>query len=140
MLTLHQHIVTGSSPRTNSSQLYHSFDQILLLAHGHALYSGPGGFAPAEHFTARGIPYKEGYNVADYLLEVASDPPVALFQLSSTGTNSGLHSGVAGSSTDEVEKGLIGRSPNLTLENGKIEGMQESKKQPWYRSWFQLRK
>ncbi|KAI0333180.1 hypothetical protein GY45DRAFT_1320127 [Cubamyces sp. BRFM 1775] len=117
-----------------SSQLYHSFDKILLLAHGHALYSGPGGFAPAEHFTAQGIPYKEGYNVADYLLEVASDPPVALFQLSGTGTNSGLHSGAAGSSTDEVEKGLGGRSPNLTLENGKIEDVRETKKRSWYHS------
>ncbi|KAF5358191.1 hypothetical protein D9756_001990 [Leucocoprinus leucothites] len=28
-------------------------------------------------------PYHEGYNVADYLLEVASDPPVGLFDLSS---------------------------------------------------------
>jgi hypothetical protein len=26
--------------------------------------------------------YREGYNVADYLLEVASDPPVSLFQMS----------------------------------------------------------
>ena len=63
-----------------SSQLYHSFDQVLLLSHGRALYSGPGGFAPATHFSQQGISYHEGYNVADYLLEIASDPPVALFQ------------------------------------------------------------
>ncbi|KAJ7118876.1 hypothetical protein C8R44DRAFT_789504 [Mycena epipterygia] len=70
-----------------SSQLYQIFDSILLLSHGRALYSGPGAFAPAEHFArvAAGIapPYQQGYNVADYLLEVASDPPVALFQLHS---------------------------------------------------------
>ncbi|OBZ75973.1 putative ATP-dependent permease [Grifola frondosa] len=65
-----------------SSQLYQTFDQILLLSHGRALYSGPGGFAPAEHFAAQGIAYKEGYNVADHLLDIASDPPVGLFQLS----------------------------------------------------------
>ncbi|KAJ7460877.1 hypothetical protein B0H11DRAFT_2057212 [Mycena galericulata] len=69
-----------------SSQLYQIFDSILLLSHGRALYSGPGGFAPAEHFAtaAAGIAptYQQGYNVADYLLEVASEPPVALFQLS----------------------------------------------------------
>ncbi|KAJ7272947.1 hypothetical protein C8J57DRAFT_1178602 [Mycena rebaudengoi] len=68
-----------------SSQLYQIFDSILLLSHGRALYSGPGGFAPAEHFArvAADIapPYQQGYNVADYLLEVASEPPVALFQL-----------------------------------------------------------
>ena len=69
----------------NSSQLYQKFDLVVLLSHGRALYSGPGGFAPAEHFSnaASGIvpPYQKGYNVAEYLLEVANDPPVNLFQL-----------------------------------------------------------
>jgi hypothetical protein len=57
------------------------------MSHGRALYSGAGGFTPAEYFAreAPGVapPYPQGYNVADYLLEVASDPPVALFQLQS---------------------------------------------------------
>ncbi|KAJ7491144.1 hypothetical protein FB451DRAFT_1222203 [Mycena latifolia] len=83
-----------------SSQLYQIFDSILLLSHGRALYSGPGVFAPAEYFarTAAGIApaYQQGYNVADYLLEVASDPPVALFQLH--GANSSPEEG------DESEK------------------------------------
>ena len=73
-----------------SSQLYQTFDSILLLSHGRALYSGPGSFAPAEHFArvASGTvaPYQQGYNVADYLLEIASDPPVALFQAPQTGS------------------------------------------------------
>ncbi|KAF8061676.1 hypothetical protein FPV67DRAFT_1509891 [Lyophyllum atratum] len=69
-----------------SSQLYQSFDTILLLSHGRALYSGPGMFAPSDYF-ARVAPgvvpaCPQGYNVADYLLEVASDPHVSLFQLS----------------------------------------------------------
>ncbi|RDB24157.1 putative ATP-dependent permease [Hypsizygus marmoreus] len=68
-----------------SSQLYQSFDSILLLSHGRALYSGPGLFAPSDYFTtaAPGVvpPYPQGYNVADYLLEVATDPHVSLFQL-----------------------------------------------------------
>lgn len=55
------------------------FDQVLLLSHGRALYSGPGGSLPATHFSDQGIPYQQGYNVADYLLEIASDPPVTLF-------------------------------------------------------------
>lgn len=55
-----------------SSRLYHQFDQILLLARGRQVYSGPGGTAPVRHFgTAR--PMEEGYNVADYLLEIASE-------------------------------------------------------------------
>ncbi|KAJ7891204.1 hypothetical protein B0H14DRAFT_3081531 [Mycena olivaceomarginata] len=70
-----------------SSQLYQIFDSILVMSHGRALYSGAGGFTPAEYFAreAPGVapPYPQGYNVADYLLEVASDPPVALFQLQS---------------------------------------------------------
>lgn len=69
----------------HSSQLYQSFDSILLLSHGHALYSGPGLFAPSDYFTTAAsavVPaYPPGYNVADYLLEVASDPHVSLFQL-----------------------------------------------------------
>ncbi|KAF5344221.1 hypothetical protein D9756_011252 [Leucocoprinus leucothites] len=70
-----------------SSQLYQQFDTILVLSQGHALYSGAGSMAPVHHFRANAAsgapPYHEGYNVADYLLEVASDPPVGLFDLSS---------------------------------------------------------
>ena len=67
----------------NSSQLYQKFDLVVLLSHGRSLYSGPGGFAPAEYFSNAGAvaPYQKGYNVAEYLLEVANDPPVGLFQL-----------------------------------------------------------
>ncbi|KAL0572574.1 hypothetical protein V5O48_009394 [Marasmius crinis-equi] len=66
-----------------SSQLYQTFDTILVLAHGHALYSGPGSLAPIENLANSGadVPrYQQGYNVADYLLEVASDPPLSLLQ------------------------------------------------------------
>ncbi|KAG6840616.1 hypothetical protein C0991_005515 [Blastosporella zonata] len=69
-----------------SSKLYQSFDSILLLSHGCALYSGPGGFAPSDYFArvASGVvpAYPQGYNVADYLLDIASDPNVSLFQIS----------------------------------------------------------
>ena len=74
----------------NSSQLYQKFDLVVLLSHGRALYSGPGGFAPAEYFSNAGTvaPYQKGYNVAEYLLEVANDPPVGLFQLRQSHTSS----------------------------------------------------
>src|SRR6266508_4548212 len=72
-----------NSRKLFSSQLYQKFDLALLLAHGRALYTGPGSFAPTEHFAAVAPgtvpPYQPGYNVAEYLLDVASDPPVALF-------------------------------------------------------------
>ncbi|KAF9265883.1 hypothetical protein L218DRAFT_997259 [Marasmius fiardii PR-910] len=66
-----------------SSQLYQAFDTILVLAHGHALYYGPGGLSPIDYLanSNEGVPqYQQGYNVADYLLEVASDPPLGLLQ------------------------------------------------------------
>ncbi|KAL0947638.1 hypothetical protein HGRIS_013726 [Hohenbuehelia grisea] len=78
-----------------SSKLYQTFDQIMLLSFGHALYAGPGGFAPAEHFANQrqhtpAVPTcPAGYNVADYLLEVASDPPVGLFHASPAASATG---------------------------------------------------
>ncbi|KAG2132862.1 uncharacterized protein EDB93DRAFT_894772 [Suillus bovinus] len=67
-----------------SSRLYHTFDSVHLLSNGRALYSGPGGLAPAQYFMrmreeggagADILPYEEGYNVADYLLDIASESP-----------------------------------------------------------------
>ncbi|KAG2354669.1 hypothetical protein BDR07DRAFT_1428658 [Suillus spraguei] len=67
-----------------SSRLYHTFDSVHLLSNGRALYSGPGGLAPARYFMrmreeggagADVLPYEEGYNVADHLLDIASESP-----------------------------------------------------------------
>jgi len=57
-----------------SSALYHSFDQVALLAQGRQLYFGPGGSRPAEYFASQGRPCPNGYNIADHLLEIASSP------------------------------------------------------------------
>ena len=62
----------------HSSKLYHTFDQVLVISRGRAIYTGPGGFAPAEYLSSHGIPCPEGYNVADFLLDVASDPPASI--------------------------------------------------------------
>ncbi|KAF7323496.1 ABC transporter protein [Mycena chlorophos] len=92
-----------------SSQLYQTFDTIMLMSHGRALYCGPGGFAPADHFAREAadiVPaYQQGYNVADYLLEVASEPPAALFQVPSTASGNATASG---SEAGDVEKGSLG--------------------------------
>lgn len=58
-----------------NSQIYQTFDRIVLLAGGHALYEGPGGLAPAEYFAERGSPCIPGYNIADHLLDLAHAPP-----------------------------------------------------------------
>ena len=57
-----------------NSQIYQTFDRIVLLAGGRALYEGPGGLAPAEYFAERGSPCAPGYNVADHLLDLAHAP------------------------------------------------------------------
>lgn len=74
-----------------NSHIYQIFDSVLLLSGGHALYSGPGRLAPTEYFAhlnddagtgkegGKGIPLcPPGYNVADWLLEVASEPGVQM--------------------------------------------------------------
>jgi hypothetical protein len=121
----------------SSSHIYHIFDSILLLSHGRALYSGPGSIAPAQYFanSAQGVPpCPEGYNIADYLLEVASDPPVGLFQMQSrlaNGKSNGSASGVmseeegrGSGSMDVEEKGnLVQRSKWSTPLVGVSGGM-----------------
>jgi ABC-type multidrug transport system ATPase subunit len=57
-----------------NSRLYQLFDNILVLSHGRELYFGPGGLAPNDYFAAKGYPAQPGYNVADHLLDIASEP------------------------------------------------------------------
>ncbi|WWC70728.1 uncharacterized protein I206_104679 [Kwoniella pini CBS 10737] len=55
-----------------SSALYQAFDQVILLSQGKQLYFGKGGNEPKVFFEKKGRICPEGYNVADYLLEIAS--------------------------------------------------------------------
>lgn len=89
------------------------FDQVVLLSHGRALYTGPGGASPATHFQAKGITYQQGYNVADYLLEIASDPPVALFSPVTKNSDEQIlnESGTLENNASSLEKGY--GSPSL---------------------------
>ncbi|KAF9228833.1 hypothetical protein BS17DRAFT_772564 [Gyrodon lividus] len=118
-----------------SSRLYHSFDSVLLLSHGRALYSGSGGLAPARHFTSvRGAniaqagesevpPYEEGHNVADYLLEIASAAPVRLFSSSRVSEGKAEENGVSSPNPNPEKQGgltdaeaLMGTHRSLTRE------------------------
>ena len=102
----------------------------MLLSHGHALYSGSGGLAPTQHFRSvreceirqggrSEIPkYEEGYNVADYLLEIASAAPVGLF--SSPVVNNGPQESDSGSpSTGVDEKAINGADLEALSTRGK---------------------
>lgn len=78
------------------------------------MYSGPGGFEPVNYFahSAPGAvaPYQQGYNIAEYLLEIASDPPVNLFALAADKLNSSV------SRTTAIEPGLVSEKPNGQLD------------------------
>lgn len=69
--------------------------------------------APADHFSAQGITYQQGYNVADYLLDVASDPPVTLFP--STANGVGKESTIADGSANVLEKGYGSPTPQSAM-------------------------
>lgn len=89
-----------------SSRLYFAFDRLTLLAHGRALYSGPGGSVPLTYLTERGIePPPEGYNIADHLLDVASDPAPALFSFAPHAIPSAVRGNVAEKSEIFTESG-----------------------------------
>ncbi|KAK0185967.1 hypothetical protein F5146DRAFT_163180 [Armillaria mellea] len=120
-----------------SSRLYQTFDQILVLSHGHTLYSGPGCFAPVDHFAAvvPGVvpPCPQGYNVADYLLEVASDPPVALIQHArSRGRASDSPDKAEGTSHSNTSFNEVSAS----LEKGLLAAPAPKRAQPTYATTF----
>ncbi|KAL8278009.1 hypothetical protein RQP46_009641 [Phenoliferia psychrophenolica] len=61
-----------------NSQIFHMFDLVLTLSRGgRQLYFGRAATV-AQHFVALGHSCPEGWNPADYLLELASDPPADL--------------------------------------------------------------
>jgi len=85
--------------------LYQLFDKVLVLSHGKELYFGPGGLAPNEYFAQRGHPTQLGYNVADHLLDIASEPTDELLGLAKR-TSSARHSGTtahAAASTGDLK-------------------------------------
>ncbi|WAQ81529.1 hypothetical protein PtA15_1A871 [Puccinia triticina] len=63
-----------------SSQIYHAFDHVCLLAPGgRQIYCGPTSEA-VGYLGSRGLKCPPEYNPADFLLEVASEPPVGFLE------------------------------------------------------------
>ncbi|CAE6475830.1 unnamed protein product [Rhizoctonia solani] len=93
-----------------SSRLYHQFDQILLLSRGEQVYFGPGGTAPVRSLESRGARgMEEGYNVADWLLEVASEgvqPPSRGGYDTSVGTRASVYDPKAQPNFYDQEHGI----------------------------------
>lgn len=130
-----QHQVRLNDLVSCSSRLFHAFDSVVLLSQGRTLYSGRGGLLPAKHFeriresdvTQGGeseIPeYEQGYNVADYLLEIASAPPVRLHSWSPGVEGSAKRShGSAGSLVADEKPGSSVDAEALANRNKKFEG------------------
>jgi ABC-2 type transporter len=60
-------IFTIHQPRSN---IYALFDQLLLLAKGRVVYSGPAQQPVIDHFSSLGYHCPLGFNIADYLVDL----------------------------------------------------------------------
>ncbi|KIM28831.1 hypothetical protein M408DRAFT_68953 [Serendipita vermifera MAFF 305830] len=83
-----------------NSKLYQLFDKVLVLSHGKELYFGPGGLAPNDYFAQHGHPAQPGYNVADHLLDIASEPTDDLLGLARRKSQSRTSATVSPGGTD----------------------------------------
>ncbi|GAA5874149.1 hypothetical protein JCM1840_000367 [Sporobolomyces johnsonii] len=92
ILTIHQ----------PSSQIFQIFDQVLLLGIGGVqLYLGKAAEAK-EWFAERGFVCPEGWNPADYLLDLASAPPVAITSPARKPPLSATHSASSSSGSKDL--------------------------------------
>lgn len=129
---MHSHHIPFSGTPTDpfSSHIYRTFDQVLLLSHGRALYCGDGGFLPVNHFAHHNaaVPaYPQGYNIADYLLEIASEPPLAMFQVASSSRETGQSSDTAAEVLDVTEKGANELPTSRTSSNHSLSKIRSGK-------------
>jgi ABC-type multidrug transport system ATPase subunit len=63
-------VVTIHQP---SPVIFELLDQLLLLKAGKIIYCGAGGMDTCRHFEGLGYPYRQGYNIAEFLLETLTD-------------------------------------------------------------------
>jgi ABC-type multidrug transport system ATPase subunit len=67
-------IFTIHQPRSN---IYALFDQLILLAKGRLIYSGPAQQAVIEHFSELGYECPMGFNIADYFVDLTMHAAVS---------------------------------------------------------------
>ena len=95
----HHPVCVVASIHQPSSRVYHEFGRVLLLGGGKALYEGPGGLAPSTFFSVKGVDApREGYNVAEHLLNIASE-----YQAGETDLHSPSSAGSGGSGDVDPE-------------------------------------
>ena len=61
-----------TTPHKPSSLIFSLFDDLLLLDTGKVRYSGPGRAAQSA-FAARGFPCPDGFNIADFFMDLVVD-------------------------------------------------------------------
>jgi len=93
-----------------------------VLSRGRTIYNGAGGLVPADHFASRGYPPQAGYNVADHLLDIASEPTDDILTDNRTlpvpFTGAGI-SRLSGSGSDD---GTTKEKANVAPEDGTVAG------------------
>ena len=113
-------VFTIHQPRSNIVAL---FDQLILLAKGHVVYSGP--FSKCQHYFERiGFPCPPGFNIADYLstcINAFSTPSLTLSIVDLTMTASGDTSRQPGteaaSSTHSLHGGQVRPDEEQALQH-----------------------
>jgi len=90
-----------------------------VLSRGRSIYNGAGGLVPSDHFASRGYPSQPGYNVADHLLDIASEPTDDIFADNRTVPVTMLNSGtprLSGTGSDDEPK----EKANVPLEDAAV--------------------
>lgn len=116
--------------RACSSKLYQLFDKVLVLSLGKELYFGPGGLAPNDYFAQHGHPAQPGYNVADHLLDIASEPTDDLLGLARRKSASRASATTVPGDTDTSQGSKRNLAPDSDPEKTATNGDQTPKSLP----------
>ncbi|KAJ3036219.1 hypothetical protein HDV00_002973 [Rhizophlyctis rosea] len=111
--TYHRTIIfTIHQPRSN---IYALFDQLVLLAKGKMVYSGPAQAPVIEHFRSMGFECPVGFNIADYLVDLTMHVISEDEQASATSPANGSHTN--GTSSVISEEGGSESSTVITVQS-----------------------
>ena len=92
-----------------------------MLSRGRSIYHGAGGLVPAEHFASKGYPPQPGYNVADHLLDIASEPTDDILADNRTLPVPSTHTGTPKLSGTGSDDGVPStEKANVPLEDGLV--------------------
>eukprot|EP00920_Eleutheroschizon_duboscqi_P018308 GHVT01043644.1.p1 GENE.GHVT01043644.1~~GHVT01043644.1.p1 ORF type:complete len:484 (+),score=83.77 GHVT01043644.1:195-1454(+) len=91
-------VCTVHQPR---SQSFAMFDQLVLLSAGQVVYHGPAA-AAAQYFKEIGYPCIEGYNTADFILDLLSAPPPTSGQAPTSTAKAPCRSAITREETDAL--------------------------------------